>query len=79
MEHVLSDVLMQVHEGVVVEDGPHASLETCINTHIKRLQLVGGVRGQGQNDNSVVTGIFNGLNIHVTLSTVHNNEDLVCR
>ena len=76
---MLSDMLMRVHEGVAVEDGPHASLETCINTHIKRLQLVGAVRWQAHNDNSVVIGIFNARNILVTLSVVHDDEDLVCR
>ena len=76
---MLSDVSMRVHQVVVVDEGPHACLKTCIYTHIKWLKFIGGVRWQGQNHNAIVVGIFNGLYCHVTLCVAHNDEELVCR
>ena len=76
---MLRDVSMRVHESIIIYDGPHALLKTSIHTYIKWLKFISSVRWQGQNHNAIVIGIFNGLNCHVALCVVNDEEDFVGR
>ena len=74
---MFSDVLVGMHESVIIQLSTHVGLKWTKDTHIQWLELVCGVRRQGYNDNAMLDGKLHSVNVHVTFSIVHDKQDLV--
>ena len=71
-QHVLGDVLVRVHDLELVQSAPEEGLEWSIDTYIQWLELGCGMRGQGNNNDTMLHCILNNMNVHVTFSIIHD-------